>query len=139
MDKAMEQTVIEKTYLYLDNYNEMQRYIEEAISETSQVPNIDKYNVSAERAFLASIRECKTETVILFEHINRALESLKEDTEAAGEKYKFAAFRMRYIEGKTYEGIAKEIGCGKNSPKKWCKVMVERFSIKLFGVKAIEK
>ena len=31
-----------------------------------------------------------------------------------------------------------ETGCGKNSPKKWCRSMTERLSIKLFGAKAIE-
>lgn len=29
--------------------------------------------------------------------------------------------------------------CGKNAPKQWCKTMVERLSIKLFGAKAIDK
>lgn len=32
MEKQTEQTVIEKTYLYLENYNEMKRYINEAVS-----------------------------------------------------------------------------------------------------------
>lgn len=40
--------------------------------------------------------------------------------------------------GKTYEDIVRETGCGRNSPKKWCKVMIQRLSIKLFGAKAIE-
>lgn len=134
-----ETTVIQRTYLYLENYNEMQRYISEAVSEVSQVSGDNIYNMSAEKAFLKSIRECKAETIILFEHINKSLEALRRETKAAGEEYKYQAFHMRYIEGKTYDNIAKAIGCGKNSPKKWCKVMVERFSIKLFGVKAIEK
>lgn len=34
--------------------------------------------------------------------------------------------------------IVRETGCGKNSPKKWCRSMTERLSIKLFGAKAIE-
>ena len=55
-----EATAIERTYLYLDNYNEMQRYIKEAVSEATQVEETDVYNISAERAFLKSIRECRT-------------------------------------------------------------------------------
>ena len=116
MKEEKEQTVIDKTLLYLENYREMERYIKEAVSETSQVPDIGKYNISAERAFLQSVRECRAETVILFEHLKQALASLKEDAEAAGEGYKY----------------------GRNSPKKWCKVMIQRLSIKLFGAKAIE-
>ena len=40
MKEEKEQTVIEKTLLYLENYREMERYINEAVSETSQVPDI---------------------------------------------------------------------------------------------------
>ena len=112
--------------------------IKEAVSETSQVPDIGKYNISAERAFLQSVRECRAETVILFEHLKQALASLKEDAEAAGEGYKYDALEAVYIKGKTYEDIVRETGCGRNSPKKWCKVMIQRLSIKLFGAKAIE-
>ena len=36
MEKEKEQTVIEKTLTYLENYREMERYIREAVSETSQ-------------------------------------------------------------------------------------------------------
>ena len=138
MEKEKEQTVIDKTLLYLENYREMERYIKEAVSETSQVPDIGRYNISAERAFLQSVRECRAETVILFEHLKRALASLKEDAEAAGEGYKYEALEAGDIKGKTYEDIVRETGCGKNSPKKWCKVMISRLSIKLFGAKAIE-
>ena len=83
MKEEKEQTVIDKTLLYLENYREMERYIKDAVSETSQVPDIGKYNISAEKAFLQSIRECKAETIILFEHLKKALASLKEDAETA--------------------------------------------------------
>ena len=102
MKEEKEQTVIDKTLLYLENYREMERYIKEAVSETSQVPDIGKYNISAERAFLQSVRECRAETVILFEHLKQALASLKEDAEAAGEGYKYDALEAVYIKGKTY-------------------------------------
>ena len=46
MKEEKEQTVIDKTLLYLENYREMERYIKEAVSETSQVPDIGKYNIS---------------------------------------------------------------------------------------------
>lgn len=138
MEKQPERTVVQKTYDYLEQYREMQRYIEEAVSEVSQVQNVERYNISAERVFLSSIRECRAETIILFEHINKALESLRQDAEAAGEAYKFEALESVYIKGKTYEDIVKEMGCGKNTPKKWCRVMVDRLSVKLFGAKAIE-
>lgn len=138
MKEEKEQTIIDKTYLYLENYREMERYINEAVSEVSQIPDSGRYNISAERAFLQTIRECRTETIILFEHLKQALASLKEDTEAAGEAYKYEALEAVYIKGMTYEEVARETGCGKNSPKKWCKAMIPRLAIKLFGAKALE-
>lgn len=126
MKEEKEQTVIEKTLLYLENYREMERYINEAVSETSQVPDIGKYNISAEKAFLQSVRECRAETVILFEHLKKALASLKEDAEAAGEGYKYDALEAVYIKGMSYEDIVRETGCGRNSPKKWCRSMTEK-------------
>lgn len=125
--------------MYLDNYREMERYIAEAVSEASQIEDMSKYNISAEKAYLQTVRECRAETIIMFEHLKKALESLKEDAEAAGEGYKYDALESVYVKGKSYEEIVRETGCGKNTPKKWCKVMTERLSIKLFGAKAIEK
>ncbi|MBS6194239.1 MAG: hypothetical protein KH828_01480 [Clostridiales bacterium] len=139
MEQEKELTAMQKTQIYLDNYREMVRYAEEAVSEVSQVQDISKYNISAEKAFLQSIRECRAETIILLEHINKALESLKEDAEAAGIGYKYDALEAVYVKGKTYEDIVRDTGCGKNTPKKWCNLMKERLSIKLFGAKAIEK
>lgn len=138
MKEEREQSVIGKTYLYLENYREMERYIKDAVSEVSQIPDIDKYNISAERAFLRSIRECRAETIILFEHLKKALASLKEDAEAAGEGYKYDVLEMVYVKGMSYEEIARETGCGKNSPKRWCKAMIPKLALKLFGVKAFE-
>lgn len=132
------QTAIEKTIKYLENYREMERYINEAVSEASQVQDISKYNVSEENAYLQTVRECRAQTIILFEHLNKALASLKKDSAAAGEGYKYDVLESVYVKGETYESIVRKTGCGKNSPKKWCKTMIERLSIKLFGAKAIE-
>lgn len=138
MEQEKELTAIQRTQLYLDNYREMLRYEQEAVSEVEQVQNITKYNISAEKAFLQSIRECRAETIILLEHINKALESLKEDAEAAGIGYKYDALEEVYVKGKTYEEIARENNCGRNTPKKWCKAMIPRLAVKLFGAKALD-
>lgn len=139
MKDEKEQTVIEKTYMYLENYKKIERYIKDAVSEASQITEMDIYSISAEQAFLKSIRECKAETVILYEHIKRALELVKEDAVAAGEEYKYDALEMIYIKGLSYEEVAKRYGCGKNSPKRWCKSMVQNLSIRLFGARALEE
>ena len=127
---------IQQTQIYLDNYRELKRYITSAVSEASQIKS-NVYNISAEKAFLQTIRECRTETIILYEHINRALESLREDTKISGEEYKFHALEQVYVNGKHYEDVVKEMNCGKNAPKRWCEKMIERLAIKIFGAKAL--
>ena len=57
---------------------------------------------------------------------------------AAGASFEDIQSQLIDIKGKSYEDIVRETGCGKNSPKKWCRSMTERLSIKLFGAKAIE-
>lgn len=135
MEKAT--TAIEQTMVYLENYRELKRYVKEAVSESEQI-DTREYNISAEKAYLKSIRECRAETVILLEHIDRAMRSLEVDAIAKGEGYKYDVLKDVYINGKTYADIAREIGCGKNSPKKWCRAMIPKLTIKLFGAKALE-
>ena len=74
MKEEKEQTVIDKTLLYLENYREMERYIKEAVSETSQVPDIGKYNISAERALESAVQRrsfCSSISNRLLHHSKR--------------------------------------------------------------------
>ena len=61
METEKEMTAIQKTQVYLENYREIERYIKDAISEVSQIDDVSRYNISAEKAFLqigrASCRE----------------------------------------------------------------------------------
>lgn len=91
MEKAT--TAIEQTMVYLENYRELKRYVKEAVSESEQI-DTREYNISAEKAYLKSIRECRAETVILLEHIDRAMRSLEVDAIAKGEGYKYDVLKM---------------------------------------------
>ncbi len=91
MKQEKGKTPIDQTMLYLENYREMQRYVRDAVSEVDQVGDTDKYNISAEKAYLRSIRECRAETIIWLEHMDKALNSLQEDADATGEGYKYDA------------------------------------------------
>lgn len=130
-------TTIDLTYEYLTNYKEMESYLKEAISEGKQVTDMNIYNISAESAYLGSIRDCKAETVILHAHITKALDLLQKEAIERNEEYKYKAMIMRCIEGKTFEEIQEELQCGKGTPQKWCAAMIRRFAVKLFGAKAI--
>lgn len=132
-----QKTAIDLTYEYLENYKEMECYLKEAISEGKQIADIDMYNISAESAYLGSIRDCKAETVILHAHITKALDLLEKEAVERKEEYKYRAMIMRCIDGKTFEEIQEELQCGKGTPQKWCAAMIRRLAIKLFGAKAI--
>ncbi len=53
METEKEMTAIQKTQVYLENYREIERYIKDAISEVSQIDDVSRYNISAEKAFLS--------------------------------------------------------------------------------------
>ena len=62
---------------------------------------------------------------------------LETESRKEGTLYKYEAFRMHYIDGLTFEEIADQLDCGKNSPSNWCKAILKKMSVKLCGINGI--
>lgn len=86
---------------------------------------------------LESLRCSRGSTVDVIEKIDLALKAAQVAANAGGYSYKVEAFTRRYIRGETYEDIAGAMNCGKNSPARWCKEIMEEMAIRLFGVNGI--
>lgn len=86
---------------------------------------------------LESLRCSRGSTVDVIEKIDLALKAAQVAANAGGYSYKVEAFTRRYIRGETYEDIADAMNCGKNSPARWCKEIMEEMAIRLFGVDGI--
>ena len=122
--KQERQKVLHNTRMLMENYREMRRHLENAISEVEE---------------LESVRRSKLCTAMMIANIDRAMEELKAEQEEKGASYKYEAFRMHYIDGISFEDIAESLNCGKNTPSRWTKEMIRRISVKLFGIDGIEK
>lgn len=135
--------ILHNTRMLMESYIEMQKHIERAISESEEIHD-DAISAFCgafgnEITHLDSIRRSRMKTALMLANIDRAMEELRKEQEESGTLYKYEAFRMHYVEGKTFEEIAETMNCGKNTPSRWSKEMIRRMSVKLFGVDGIEK
>lgn len=131
--------IIHNTFVLMENYADMKKHIETAISESAELKS-EKYSFFlSESAHLDSIRQSKLKTALMLENIDRAMQELEAEQKQKGENHKFQAFYMHYIEKRTFEDIADILNSGKNSPSRWAKEMIKKMSIKLFGIDGIEK
>lgn len=88
-------------------------------------------------AILESLRCSKDRTADVIKEINAALKAAQVAADAGGYGYKVEAFTRHYIKGETYEDIADAMNCGRNSPARWCKEIMEEMAIRLFGIDGI--
>lgn len=135
--RAEQKKTLYNTRRLMESYSELKKYIECAISEEEEIED-DRYMIFAgEKAHLQSVRESKMITAMMVMNIDRALKETEEENARKGTSYKFQAFKMRYIDGLTYEEIAERMNCGKNSPAAWSKQIMKQISVKLFGIHGI--
>lgn len=133
--KEQQKKIMRNTYMLMDNYLALKDHTEHAISESMQTT----CNESTDCQYLDSIRRSRAKTMIMITHIDEAVKELKNESISSGEYYKFKAFDAYYKKRKTYEDIQEELNCGKNSPARWCKDMIKKLSVKLFGIDGIDK
>lgn len=133
------QQVLHNTRMLMEEYIEMKRHIESAVSEEDELKE-EQYDVfRGEGAHLGSVRRSKMKTAMMIANIDRAMEELRAEYEMKEMVYKYDAFKMHYIDGVSYEEIADIQNCGKNTPSRWSKELIRKMSVKLFGIDGVEK
>lgn len=137
--KQERQKVLHNTRILMENYREMRRHLENAISEVRELEAEEFQIFKTENSYLESVRRSKLCTAMMIANIDRAMAELKEEQEEKGVSYKYEALQMHYIDGISFEDIAESLNCGKNTPSRWVKEMISRLSVKLFGIDGIEK
>ena len=113
--RAEKKKTLYNTRRLMESYIDLKKYINNAITEEEEV----------------------TEAAYSVLNIDRALTELETESRKEGTLYKYEAFRMHYIDGLTFEEIADQLDCGKNSPSNWCKAILKKMSVKLFGINGI--
>lgn len=135
--RAERKETLYNTRKLMESYIDLKKYVENAISEENEVHE-DAYLIfKGEGARLESVRRSKMVTAMMILNVDRALKELEAENREKGTSYKFAAFKMHYVDGIPFEKIADQLNCGKNSPATWSKVILKQMSVKLFGIHGI--
>lgn len=80
------------------------------------------------------LKVTRIKTEIAVEHINEALEIIKANKEKDGRALEYEAFRLYFIEGRTYQYIAEALNVGDATPRRWVTSVVQELSTMLWGI-----
>lgn len=136
-ERAKRKRTLYNTRRLMESYIDLKKYINNVITEEKEVTETAYNALKGENARLKSVKESKMVTAMMIINIDRALVELEKESRKEGALYKFEAFRMHYIDGMTFEEIANQLKCGKNSPSNWSKSVLKKMSVKLFGINGI--
>ena len=80
------------------------------------------------------LKVTRIKTEIAVEHINEALAIIKANKEKDGRALEYEAFRLYFIEGRTYQYIAEALNVGDATPRRWVTSVVQELSTMLWGI-----
>ena len=80
------------------------------------------------------LKVTRIKTEIAVEHINEALAIIKANKEKDGRGLEYEAFRLYFIEGRTYQYIAEALNVGDATPRRWVTSVVQELSAMLWGI-----
>lgn len=139
--KKVEKKAFHNTKILMENYNDFIAHINYSVSDINDIQgivNLDLKKSQCDDLFILSIKQSKAKTLIMVSHIEKALELLENEQRKAGSTEKYRALEMYYINKKSYEEIAEELECGKNTPSRWVKEMLNKLGVYLFGIDGIK-
>ena len=112
---------------YQDTFNLMKSY-KAALFSTKQEPTEGKLLQQAK------LRVNRLKTEIAVEHIDAALKEIEADKAKDGRQLEYEAFRLYFIEGRTYQYIAEALNVGEATPRRWVTAIVQDLSVMLWGI-----
>lgn len=127
---------LHNTKLLLKNYTNFQKYVEEEIMndlirEEEDIP-IHQL-VLNERDIVSSIRMSKGRTIEMLNHLDNALETMKQICEQDGSKH-YDILQKRFIDGESISNLAEEYAINERSIYKLIDAAASRLSVLLFGI-----
>ena len=130
---------LHNTRLLLKKYNELVDNVENSIDRVNQLDDnpIDYDDLDEDKLYIKSIKKSKIKTLIMIAHIDKAMETLKENQIKKGTVEKYEVLEEFYLKGVKYDDIVQLHYCGVNTPRRWMAEMVEDLSILLFGIDGV--
>lgn len=134
-----EQTKEHKQDKYHDTFSLMKCYRdavfhkENAISEGTQL-ELDGMTDEQQATYLRSIRRTRFKTILMLDHVDKAVEEIERRRQQQGREIEYKAFEMYFMQGLDYQIIAEELDTGKNTPRRWISAIVNELSVLLWGI-----
>lgn len=134
--EEQKQKVLHNTKLLMKHYNSLRLHADNAVYSVDDIEEarIEEHEDIKDRTYILSIRRSRVRTAIMVSHIDAAMEELKNKKKEEGTLEQYIAFKMYYIDKKSYDEIQKELNCSKNTPFRWINGSIKDLSILLFGL-----
>ncbi|KIE44548.1 bacterial regulatory s, luxR family protein [Clostridium argentinense CDC 2741] len=138
---------LRNTALLLRNYINLKEHFNNAIYTNSQIEDEDPIEILMEcdsfeeDLYINSIKRTHTRTKIIVNHIETILgfykyRAFKSKDESAERRYE--VIELLYMEGKTYEEVAEELGYSEKTISRDRKRAIEELSVLLFGIDGLK-
>ncbi len=121
------------TFSLMKCYRDAVFHKENAISEGTQL-ELDNMSEAEQRTYLRSIRRTRFKTMLMLDHIDKAVEEIERRREQQDRSIEYKAFEMYFMQGIDYQQIAEELETGKNTPRRWITAIINELSILLWGL-----
>lgn len=121
------------TFSLMKCYRDAVFHKENAISEGTQI-ELDNMTREEQQTYLRSIRRTRFKTMLMLDHIDKAVEEIERRREEEDRGIEYKAFEMYFMQGIDYQKIAEELDTGKNTPRRWITAIINELSILLWGL-----
>ena len=132
-EKERKKEKYHNTFKLMKCYRDAVFHVENAISDGEQI-GLKEISEERKRIYLESVRKSRFKTMVMIEHIDRAIEEMKRRRAAAGREAEYKAFEMYFMEGLDYAQIAERLETGNSTPRRWITAIINELSILLWGI-----
>ena len=137
------------TFSLMKCYRDAVFHRDNAVSEAAQLQQQGELTEEQQTTYLRSIRRTRFKTILMLDHIDKAVEEIERRREAAGRGVEYKAFEMYFMQGREveykafelyfmqgldYVDIAEELNTGKNTPRRWISGIINELSVLLWGI-----
>ena len=105
-----------------------------AVSEAAQLQQQGELTEEQQTTYLRSIRRTRFKTILMLDHIDKAVEEIERRRQQQGREAEYKAFELYFMQGLDYVDIAEELNTGKNTPRRWISGIINELSVLLWGI-----
>ncbi|MFR8130960.1 MAG: hypothetical protein ACLU90_06005 [Lachnospira sp.] len=105
-----------------------------AVSEAAQLQQQGELTEEQQTTYLRSIRRTRFKTILMLDHIDKAVEEIERRRQQQGREVEYKAFELYFMQGLDYVDIAEELNTGKNTPRRWISGIINELSVLLWGI-----